>query len=135
MLRSELHSIQHCLQLDPENTRLQHTEMELREQLITKGKAAHALMVQQSKATWLTEGDANTNYFHGLLKQRIYQTKIMAITEPDGRVCSNAQEVTHHFLTYYEKLLCTRFIKQGRLKEDVIALGSTLSIQHQAAMI
>lgn len=109
--------------------------MELREQLITKGNAAHALMVQQSKATWLKEGDANTSYFHGILKQRIYQTKIVAITADDGRVCSGEQEVSQHFLNYYEKLLGTRFHKQGRVKEEVIAFGSTLSLQHQTAMI
>lgn len=117
------------------NIHLQNKEMELRDQLIVKSKEAHGLMVQQSKATWLKEWDDNTSYFHGLLKQRTYQTRIVAVTENDGKVSSQPQEVVQHILRYYEKLLGTRFEKKGGVREDVIALGNILSFPQQAAMI
>lgn len=135
LLRKELLNVQHSLQMDPINADLQETERELRDRLLIKSKAAYALMIQQSKAHWLREGDDNSAYFHGILKKRTYQTRIVAITNEEGRVETRKQEVIHHFLHYYEKLLGTTFVRKGRVREEVIQQGNVLRLRQQIDLI
>lgn len=92
-------------------------------------------MVQQTKATWLREGEDNTSDFHGLLKQRTYHTWIVAITYANGVVQSQTREVVDHFLAYYEKLLGTTFLRKEAVKNEVISKGNILNFPKQVAMI
>lgn len=68
------------------NCDLQNRENDAREVLLVKGKAYYVLMVQQTKDRWLSDGDDNIAYFHGLMKKRQYQTCINAIVDAQGNV-------------------------------------------------
>lgn len=68
-------------------------------------KAAHDFMLQKTKDTWLVQGDANTKYFHDVLRQKHYKQRIYTVTIEEGAMITDYDQVINHFRAYYVSLL------------------------------
>lgn len=91
-------------------------------------------MIQETKATWLQEGDENSCYFHSVLKKRHYQARIVSITQ-QGVVVIYKKDVIDHFVKYYEQLQGTSAQKTCCVRSEVLNSGPRLDIQQQVCLI
>ncbi|KAL9672679.1 hypothetical protein QQ045_028931 [Rhodiola kirilowii] len=60
---------------------------------------------QRTNAQWIKEGDANTKFFHSLLKNRRNRNSINQITLQDGSSSSDIDTIKHKFSAYFRDLL------------------------------
>ncbi|KAL9689806.1 hypothetical protein QQ045_010196 [Rhodiola kirilowii] len=60
---------------------------------------------QRTNAQWIKEGDANTKFFHSLLKSRRSRNSINHITLQDGSVSTDSGIIKHEFSVYFKELL------------------------------
>lgn len=134
IIRDKLNGIQLELQSDMDNLGLQQQEKETRELLLSKGKAAYALMVQRSKATWLREGDENKTYYHSLLRKRMYQTRVNAVLNLQGGEVQDYGGIVQHFLDY-TTILGRKSVRHAKVSKEAVAMGPVLNFQQQALLI
>nr|GEW68377.1 hypothetical protein [Tanacetum cinerariifolium] len=59
---------------------------------------------QKAKITWLREGDANTAYFHKMVRSRVSRSRIDVVTYVNGAVFQN-DDVAKAFINHYEVFL------------------------------
>ncbi|KAK1424514.1 hypothetical protein QVD17_19844 [Tagetes erecta] len=59
---------------------------------------------QKAKVKWLAEGDANTNYFHNILKCKNNKKAIHSVLGVDGMVLEGDLMI-HEFISFYENFL------------------------------
>nr|GEW74981.1 copia protein [Tanacetum cinerariifolium] len=59
-------------------------------------------LMQKAKVTWDVEGDENTNFFHGLLKQKRSQQAVQGIMI-DGNWVTNPHQVKTAFCNFYKE--------------------------------
>nr|GEU75322.1 hypothetical protein [Tanacetum cinerariifolium] len=62
---------------------------------------------QKAKIKWLSEGDQNTAYFHGILKSRKYKGRIESICEENGNMY-DGDKVVEAFVYHFKKFLGTK---------------------------
>ncbi|KAL9683512.1 hypothetical protein QQ045_015334 [Rhodiola kirilowii] len=60
---------------------------------------------QRTNAQWIKEGDANTKFFHSLLKSRRTRNNITQITLGDGSVSTDSEIIKLEFTKYFKELL------------------------------
>ncbi|KAL9676805.1 hypothetical protein QQ045_005025 [Rhodiola kirilowii] len=60
---------------------------------------------ERAKMSWLKEGDANTKYFHGVLKGRRSQNSIKFVKCSDGSISSDPQIIKSEFVSYFKSIL------------------------------
>ncbi|KAL9690764.1 hypothetical protein QQ045_011172 [Rhodiola kirilowii] len=88
---------------------------------------------QRTNAQWIKEGDANTKFFHSLLKTRRNRNSINQITLQDGSTSTDIDIIKHEFSVYFRDLL-------GRAKDccpvdaDVVAQGPAVT-EEQCRML
>ncbi|KAL9665737.1 hypothetical protein QQ045_000057 [Rhodiola kirilowii] len=59
----------------------------------------------RTNAQWIKEGDANTKFFHSLLKSRRIRISVNQITLQDGSVSTDFDTIKHEFSDYFKELL------------------------------
>lgn len=59
---------------------------------------------QRAKSFWLTEGDANTKYFHAYASTRKRLNRVSQLKKDDGEVVVNHEEMCRVVKEYYNKL-------------------------------
>ncbi|KAL9237085.1 hypothetical protein vseg_011673 [Gypsophila vaccaria] len=55
--------------------------------------ARDSYMAQKMKRLWIQEGDSNTAYFHGILRGRRDQNKVILLEDMVGVVCDNSKDI------------------------------------------
>lgn len=109
-------------------------EKEKREQYIAKVKALEAFMHQKAKAKWINYGDQNTTYFHRVMKEKQYRTRVVHIEDENGKLLLDYKEVTTHFTDFYKKLLGTK-VERTHTKDEVFGEGPCLTLGQQLDLI
>ncbi|KAL9237106.1 hypothetical protein vseg_011694 [Gypsophila vaccaria] len=89
---------------DPTRERIEE-EYEALQELKKVTEARDEYMAQKLKGKWVLEGDANTTYFHAILKGRRDQNKVRLLEDMDGVICDNPQAIKTAFLNYYQNIL------------------------------
>ncbi|GJX40764.1 RNA-directed DNA polymerase, eukaryota, reverse transcriptase zinc-binding domain protein [Tanacetum coccineum] len=99
-LKAKLYDIHSKIDMDPTNKDLRSGGVEIlrayKEVVIDKEK----LLRQNTKVTWLSEGDKNSAYFHKVLKGRINRSRIMSVCDENGvryKNCDVAEQFVKHF--------------------------------------
>ncbi|GKC43215.1 reverse transcriptase domain-containing protein [Tanacetum coccineum] len=103
-LHLELDAAQKGLDADPSNMELREEEaaylLTFQDALLNQER----LLKQKSKVDWLQLGDANTSYFHKVVKSQATQNRIDSITTADG-VCIDQDQVPIAFINHYTEFL------------------------------
>ncbi|XP_074290446.1 uncharacterized protein LOC141617161 [Silene latifolia] len=69
--------------------------------------------LKKAKAHWMTEGDSNSAYFHGVIKARRNKNAILQIKDHMGQLYTEEYGIQEAFLEYYKLLLGTsQILKQ-----------------------
>ncbi|GKD57397.1 hypothetical protein Tco_1290784 [Tanacetum coccineum] len=123
-LCQELDEAQKALDYDPSN-------LELREKEAAYLKAYHdalimeeRMLVHKAKVDWLKLEDANTTYFHKVVKSQASRNRIDSITNNDD-VCVDGNHVPLAFIKHYTEFLgqsgiTSQFHSNGLFKQPAI---------------
>ncbi|GKB00672.1 RNA-directed DNA polymerase, eukaryota, reverse transcriptase zinc-binding domain protein [Tanacetum coccineum] len=65
------------------------------------------LLQQKAKIKWLSEGDQNTTYFHGILKSRNHKGRIESICDENG-IRYDGDKVVEAFVEHFKKFFCNK---------------------------
>nr|GEV80701.1 RNA-directed DNA polymerase, eukaryota, reverse transcriptase zinc-binding domain protein [Tanacetum cinerariifolium] len=88
---------------------------------------------QNDKLKWLSEGDQNTAYFHGILKSRKHKGRIESICEENGNMY-DGDKVVEAFVYHFKKFLGTKHDVKPLSSVD-INFGKILSEEEANEMI
>ncbi|XP_074293158.1 uncharacterized protein LOC141620099 [Silene latifolia] len=80
------------------------------------------------------DGDSNSAFFHGLLKQRKHGNRVFRIEDTAGRVCDTSDQVQEAFLEYYKGLLGSSQAI-GRIRRRIIGQGPKCSPEDCAVLM
>ncbi|KAJ9536736.1 LOW QUALITY PROTEIN: hypothetical protein OSB04_un000121 [Centaurea solstitialis] len=83
-LKEELNVIQLACDLDPFNAELKEDLQGLREAYQQACRDENLAMRQRAKVHWLREGDANTRFFHNVVKERRHYNQVRSVCRNDG---------------------------------------------------
>nr|GEW84414.1 hypothetical protein [Tanacetum cinerariifolium] len=81
--RHELDLVQTALDLDPSNLKLQEEEVVF-VQAFKDAIFWKKILMQKAKVEWLKLGDANTTYFHKVVKSQVTRNRIDCVTTTNG---------------------------------------------------
>uniref|UniRef100_A0A803NLK2 Reverse transcriptase domain-containing protein n=1 Tax=Cannabis sativa TaxID=3483 RepID=A0A803NLK2_CANSA len=96
-------------------------------------KAKEAL--DESKLTWLRDGDDNTSAFHLSIKARRNQNKILSIEDAQGVRVDDPSKIIDIFLSYYQSLLGTNKHNRTTVNGRVLKNGPTITRQQADGLV
>nr|GEX56049.1 hypothetical protein [Tanacetum cinerariifolium] len=103
-LRENLDRLQTDLDNNPSNDSIREEEasavVAFNEAVLIEEK----FLKQKAKITWLREEDANTAYFHKMVRSRVSRSRIDVVTDVNGAVFQN-DAVAKAFINHYEVFL------------------------------
>nr|GFD38762.1 hypothetical protein [Tanacetum cinerariifolium] len=102
-LRENLDRLQADLDNDPSNVNVREEEAAA---VVAFNEAAllEEKFLKKEKITWLREGDANTAYFHKIVRSRVSRSRIDVVTDINGAVFQN-DDVAKASINHYEVFL------------------------------
>ncbi|XP_075098898.1 uncharacterized protein LOC142175800 [Nicotiana tabacum] len=93
----------------------------------SKWKKARDLFFQQrSKVQWLTQGDQNTKFFHGILKARRNSNRIFHIKDMNGNYIDDPVQIPDAFIDLYTKMLGRKIEDRTHVNSQLIKQGPTV---------
>ncbi|XP_074313872.1 uncharacterized protein LOC141649072 [Silene latifolia] len=136
--QKQIEDLQGQLGRDPSDMQKRAAESEATAQLKELAAARDSFLAQKAKHKWVQDGDSNSAFFHGLLKQRKHGNKVFRIEDTHGRAWDTPDQIQDAFLDYYKGLLGSsqaigkihrRIIEQGPKcsPEDCVALMRPIS--------
>ncbi|GKC22183.1 hypothetical protein Tco_1024333, partial [Tanacetum coccineum] len=103
-LRYELDEAQKALDSDLNNLNIQIYEAAYLKDFHDALSMEERLLMQKAKVEWLKLGDANTTYFHKVVKSQATRNRIDSITTANGD-CVNGDQVPLAFINHYTEFL------------------------------
>lgn len=108
---------------------IQNTKMELNKMLDIE----EILWKQQSRNSWLKEGDRNTSFFHTKALNRHQRNSILGVKDNNGSWQEDADVIGKIFVDYYENLFSTS--NQTINDEMISAIHVKVSTQMNSVLI
>ncbi|XP_060968731.1 uncharacterized protein LOC133036230 [Cannabis sativa] len=132
--KADFITAQESLAKDPNNSLLLQEENRLGHEYAAALKQYTCFLRQQSKVSWLQNGEDNTKYFHSLMKKRKLENRITTF-ESHGQIVDDYSEVVEHFLNHFRNFMGKKSSATRRLNQDCIQQGRTLTLEQQAKLI
>ncbi|KAJ9566105.1 hypothetical protein OSB04_002071 [Centaurea solstitialis] len=83
-LKHELEVVQLACDLDPFSVELRDDLAALRVSYVNACKDQEVALKQRAKVKWMREGDANTKFFHHVVREKRHSNQVHAIAKADG---------------------------------------------------
>ncbi|GJW71500.1 RNA-directed DNA polymerase, eukaryota, reverse transcriptase zinc-binding domain protein [Tanacetum coccineum] len=106
-LKVQLANAQIEVEKDPFNKELKNNATGILNEYVTASNDELKLLHQKAKIKWLSKGDQNTTYFHGILKSRKHKGRIKSICDENGRIYEG-DDVANVFVEHFKKFLGTK---------------------------
>lgn len=103
-LGKELDIVQSELDKNPNSENLRYEESVYLKVFNEAVLDEESLLKQKSKISWLKEGDANTGYFHKVVKGRQNRARIHSVRD-NNDIVHEVKEVPQAFLKHYQAFL------------------------------
>ncbi|KAK1441319.1 hypothetical protein QVD17_07166 [Tagetes erecta] len=103
-LRKDLEEVQNQVDTFPFDTLLKEREAICLKDFIEASADEELFIKQKAKVNWLDKGDANTKYFHNILKYKNNKRMISSIVRHDGLVLEG-DDMINEFVCFYENFL------------------------------
>ncbi|XP_074301376.1 uncharacterized protein LOC141632760 [Silene latifolia] len=129
LAHKELIDIQKKFIHNPGDEELVRKEIMANKDFVWLHQARMKFLKQKAKAHWMTDGDANSSYFHGLLKSRRNHNGIQQIKDHNGYLYTEEQGIQQAFLMYYQLLLGSK-TSSNNVIDAVVKKGRTCSEAH-----
>ena len=98
-------SLQHELQLQPNDENIIYKETEARNNFMQALKQEESFAKQKSRQHWLTLGDSNTKFFYASIATRRAVNRISKCRDKDDNLIENLDEVKAHTEQFFYSLL------------------------------
>ena len=118
--RDTLLHVQRQIQNRPGNEDFHRQEKEALCNLVFFSTAKESFIRQKSRALWIKEGDQNSKYFHGCLKDRVNNNKILSLTLEDGTQLFNPSDIHLAAIEHFKNLF----------SEDATATADPLDLSY-----
>ncbi|KAJ9536715.1 hypothetical protein OSB04_un000100 [Centaurea solstitialis] len=105
-LKEELDVLQLAADIDAGNVQLEQEVMCIREAYQKSCWADFSAKRQRAKVRWLSEGDANTRYFHRVIEERRHQRFLHTVCDSDG-VFVFDEQVAKAFIDHFVSIIGT----------------------------
>ncbi|KAJ9545695.1 hypothetical protein OSB04_025402 [Centaurea solstitialis] len=106
-LKHELDTVQLAMDLDPYNDALredlEHYRLAYQQACWNNMSAAR----QRAKVKWLADGDANTKYFHQVVREKRHSHHIHSVSNSDG-IFVYGKDVAIAFIDHFKQIIGTR---------------------------
>ncbi|GJV37853.1 RNA-directed DNA polymerase, eukaryota, reverse transcriptase zinc-binding domain protein [Tanacetum coccineum] len=132
-LKKNLKEIQADVEKNPFDYDLKEKAVQVLNKYMEASNDELKLLQQKAKIKWLSEGDQNTAYFHGILKARKHKGRIESICDESG-TRYDGDKVVEPFVDHFKKFLGTKYDVQPLSSVD-ITFGKTLSEEEANEMI
>ncbi|GKB85817.1 RNA-directed DNA polymerase, eukaryota, reverse transcriptase zinc-binding domain protein [Tanacetum coccineum] len=132
-LKKNLKGIQADVEKNPFDYDLKEKAVQVLNEYMEASNDELKLLQQKAKIKWLSEGDQNTTYFHGILKARKHKGRIESICDESG-TRYDGDKVAEAFVDHFKKFLGTKYVVQPLSSID-ITFGKTLSEEEANEMI
>ncbi|GJS40033.1 RNA-directed DNA polymerase, eukaryota, reverse transcriptase zinc-binding domain protein [Tanacetum coccineum] len=96
---------------DPFNCDLKERVVKVLNEYVEVSNDELKLLQQKARIKWLSKGDQNTSYFHGILKLRKYKRRIESICDESG-TRFDGDNVADAFVEHFKKFLGTKQVVQ-----------------------
>ncbi|XP_074266000.1 uncharacterized protein LOC141588456 [Silene latifolia] len=113
---------------------LMQQEYEAHQVSIKLQKAKMEFLKQKAKAHWIKEWDANSAYFHSVIKARRNKHFIYQIKDHKDHLYTDKAGIQKAFLEYYQMLLGSK-ARSSRVKVSIVQKGNICNDQHKAALL
>ncbi|XP_074271651.1 uncharacterized protein LOC141595583 [Silene latifolia] len=134
LAETKLFHTQQMLIDNPGDRNLMAQEYEEHKASIHLQRAKYEFLKQKAKAHWLTEGDINSAYFHGVIKARRNKNFIQQIKDHRGELHTDEGGIQDAFLTYYQVLLGSSS-PTIRVKDTIVQRGNKCSEMHKQVLL
>ncbi|XP_074305588.1 uncharacterized protein LOC141640806 [Silene latifolia] len=129
-----LESIQQQLSTDPCNHDLINMEIHAAKEYRELQEASDSFLLQNSKASWLCEGDCNSKMFHNYIKGRQVRNKVLRIADEQGNWVTATGQIQQAFLNFYQKLL-GRTVDVRPINFQVVQRGRVCSLDQWTLLL
>ncbi|XP_074291291.1 uncharacterized protein LOC141618069 [Silene latifolia] len=129
ILQKQVEGLQEVINRDPTDIQSITEEYEATLKLQELNKAKESFLSQKSKQMWIRDGDANSSYFHGMLKKRRNLNRVAMIEDMEGNVCDTQDQIQEAFIDYYQVLLGTSK-ETKKIHRKIIAQGPRCNADH-----
>ncbi|GKD06511.1 hypothetical protein Tco_1181485, partial [Tanacetum coccineum] len=102
--RHELERVQAMMVDDSHNSVLRNKEIECLKVYKEAMRDEESMLKQRAKVSWLSEGDANTKFFHKTVKGNLNRNRIENVEDMDGLMFSG-QCVGDQFVKHFRSVL------------------------------
>ena len=102
--RDCLTNIQSMLNASPGDEVLRLNEAQALQDLTALCKSEESFARQKSRALWMKDGDSNSKFFHGHIKDRINSNKILSLELDNGAKIFKPLEIQSAAVSYFQKL-------------------------------
>ncbi|KAK1424459.1 hypothetical protein QVD17_19789 [Tagetes erecta] len=103
-LRKDLEDLQQLIDDSPFDLSLKEKESLCMKEFVDASRDEESFLKQKAKVNWLDKGDANTKYFHNMLKCKNNKKMIDSVMRTTGEVLEG-DAMVNEFVTYYETFL------------------------------
>ncbi|XP_074300079.1 uncharacterized protein LOC141631286 [Silene latifolia] len=124
---------QHLIQ-QPGDRELMAQEYAAHQESLHLQQAKYEYLKQKAKAHWVTEGDINSSYFHGVIKARRNKNFIQQIRDCNGVLHSDEGGIQQAFLDYYQVLLGSSS-PTVRVKDSIVQRGNKCTESHKQILL
>ncbi|VFQ81187.1 unnamed protein product [Cuscuta campestris] len=130
--REQLLKLQEAIKTHTNQT-LINKERELTRQLNETIKASYLLKCQQSKQSWITEGDKNSKLFYAWVKRRQLNNYIMSIQD-NGVEVEGTNAIAKVLESFYKRNLGAT-VPTGDIEWKIFDEGKVLTVKQQLKLI
>ncbi|KAK1441320.1 hypothetical protein QVD17_07167 [Tagetes erecta] len=103
-LRKDLEDLQLLIDDSPLDLSLKEKESLCMKEFVEASSDEESFLKQKAKVIWLEKGDANTKYFHNMLKCKNNKKMIASVMRSTGEVLEG-DAMVNEFVTFYESFL------------------------------
>ncbi|KAK1406315.1 hypothetical protein QVD17_41609 [Tagetes erecta] len=103
-LRKELEDLQKMIDASPFDSSLKDKESICMKEFVEASSDEESFIKQKAKVNWLEKGDANTKYFHNMLKCKNNKKMIASVMRTNGEVLEG-DAMINEFVNFYGSFL------------------------------
>ncbi|KAK1268119.1 hypothetical protein QJS04_geneDACA008275 [Acorus gramineus] len=90
---------------DPSNLTFINEASAAKEEYLSMLRREESFFHQNSRQTWLMEGDRNSKFFYASIKARIAKNTLRKVQLDDGSISEDPSTIKSHAINYYRNLL------------------------------
>ncbi|KAK1424623.1 hypothetical protein QVD17_19956 [Tagetes erecta] len=135
-LRKDLEDLQQLIDASPFDLSLKEKESLCMKEFVDASLDEESFLKQKAKVNWLDQGDANTKYFHNMLKCKNNKKMIDSVMRSTGEVLEG-DAMVDEFVTFYETFLGGEHVQPSLPDSNIFSrrLDANISLEEMLDLL